>query len=100
MRVTVLTDEQAGAVWQVLVDECGANADDESMVYQFKHYVTTHTGTFGHEFRFMGALGFGGKFYINGGGTYVSCYPEDQTPERLAMIDLANDRIHLITGED
>lgn len=99
MRVESLTAEQADAVWKVLVEECGARDDDETMEYQFKRYVMTPMGGFGHEFRFIGNLGFGGKFNVSGGGTWVSCYPEDSTPERDEAIRKARRRIHAITGE-
>ena len=42
------------------------------------------------EYRFQGALGFGGKFRNHGYGWRVDCYSEDETPERLAMIESAN----------
>jgi hypothetical protein len=40
------------------------------------------------EYRFMGALGFGGKFWQQ--SMTVTCYPEDETPERRAIIERAN----------
>lgn len=42
------------------------------------------------EFRFMGTLGFGGKFWKKRDGYYISCYPEDETPGRLVLIQEAN----------
>ena len=44
----------------------------------------------------MGSLGFGGKFRNNGNRNntpHVNCYPEDETPARLAMIAAANKRL-------
>jgi hypothetical protein len=57
-----------------------------------------------HEFRFQGALGFGGKFRNNGNNSntpYVDCYPEDETPARREMIAKANARLSaLFNAED
>jgi hypothetical protein len=58
----------------------------------FEHYVTQPC-QWGHEWRFGGQLGFGGKFHMVDGfrpRMYVSCYPEDQTPERLVLIATVN----------
>ena len=49
-----------------------------------------------HEYRFIGALGFGGKFRNNGNNDnvpYVDCYFESLTPARQAMMDRANARL-------
>ena len=54
-----------------------------------------------HEFRFQGALGYGGKIWISPEQPlepdplsrlklYVTCYKEDETTERLNMIEAAN----------
>lgn len=53
------------------------------------------------EYRFMGDLGFGGKFRNNGNRDntpYVDCYPENETPERLKMIEAANKRLAELFG--
>lgn len=42
------------------------------------------------EYRFIGSLGFGGKFWRNNGRWYVTAYREDLTPERQAVIDATN----------
>lgn len=46
-----------------------------------------------HEWRFGGTLGFGGKVHLNGRGLYVSCYPEDLTPELDDLIARVNRRL-------
>ena len=54
------------------------------------------------EYRFCGALGFGGKFRNNGNRNntpHVDCYPEHETPERLAMIEAANRRLATLFSE-
>ena len=42
------------------------------------------------EWRFQGTLGIGGKFWRYDGRYYVTCYPEDKTPEREAVIAKVN----------
>ncbi len=68
---------------------CGAPVHlKDAFFYHLKHG--------GQEFRFQGKLGFGGKFYYrpnyqsNEPRAYVSCYLEDETPERLRIIKEAN----------
>lgn len=91
-----LTSEQANAIYDVLVAECGAHEGGRS------HFVYGETVEFVPEWRFIGSLGFGGKFWrafgrgFNGVRSewverwYVNCYPEDETPERKAAIDRTN----------
>ncbi len=50
------------------------------------------------EYRFQGYLGFGGKIYAQGDAVWVSCYREDETPERLALIAVANDALAALTA--
>lgn len=69
-------------VWDVLVRETGAPADElDPFIFHWPTCV---------EYRFMGSLGFGGKVWWNSGRVYVTCYQEDETPERLATIDRTN----------
>lgn len=81
-----LTAVQANAVYDILVKHAGsAEEAREGFVYLQSN---------GHlpEYRFIGGLGFGGKFRRNGWKDrwYVDCYEEDLTPERQAMIEAAN----------
>lgn len=80
-------------VYQVLVEECGANPD--KLVYFTLNQGRQNVNRMPSEYRFMGALGTGGKFYRATGDTrwYVTCYHEDRTPERAAMIERANERL-------
>jgi hypothetical protein len=81
----------ANEIWHVLVEECGEPRwFDRS---SFVAYLDRDTGGFGHEYRFMGKLGFGGKFYNDGIRWRVGCYPEHETPARRAMIRRANERL-------
>lgn len=73
----------AKAIWAVLVAVCGASPDErDGFVY---HTLQTP----GLDYRFQGNLGFGGKVYIEH-PPRVSCYREDENPERLMMVDSAN----------
>jgi hypothetical protein len=88
--------DQALAIRAVLVEECGYRVHDR--YDQFVDSIRTDAGKkhVCHEYRFMGALGFGGKFRNNGNQNntpHVDCYREDETPDRLAMIERANARI-------
>jgi hypothetical protein len=76
------------AIWRVLVEECGRSA---SAVMAEQFVLAQARGCI--EFRFQGALGFGGKFWNYDGRWFVKCYPEDETPERLRMIAAANARL-------
>lgn len=76
------------AVYDLLVAEAGATASlnaRDSFIGAFcqVEYPTT-------EYRFQGNLGFGGKLYRSGGRCWVSCYHENETPERKAVIERVN----------
>lgn len=47
----------------------------------------------GKEYRFCGLLGFGGKFWRTNDAWYVNCYHENESPERIALIEEANTAI-------
>lgn len=79
----------ADAIWCVLVEECGCR-DDPRDRSSFTHYLGASDWA---EWRFQGALGFGGKFYNDHFSWRVGCYREDDTPERLAMMARANARL-------
>ena len=82
---------QARAIYQVLIEECAAPADDFSVdSFIFNH----RDGSQVEEYRFMGNLGFGGKFWQR--RMAVSCYPEDTTPEREASMERANARLAVL----
>src|SRR5688572_1078314 len=97
-RVDVLTRDQAERAADIVSEECGARyqgsdvwdrRDREAFVRYF-----VEPGF--HEWRFIGALGFGGKLYLNCGRLRVSCYSEDRTPQRDAMIERANERLAVV----
>lgn len=83
-----LTEPEARDVYQVLVAEAGASArpeDVDSFVIEFTGQMPTH------QWRFQGALGFGGKFRFP--RMTVDCYPEDETPARLETIRRTNAKL-------
>ena len=83
----------ANKIYDILVKVCGAS---ENMRDNFI-YHTQQEGTWGSsEYRFQGKLGFGGKFWIRREGWDVNCYSEDETPERLAIIKSANEKLRLL----
>jgi len=88
-----LTEDQATAIYDILLEECGETDVAGNERVAFALYMTD--GRPRKEFRFQGALGFGGKCRINSNRPvpYVDCYPEDRTSLRDAMIDKANARI-------
>jgi hypothetical protein len=79
------------AILDVLVEECGWQPTDNDRAMFRYHYNKADPKPL--EYRFMGALGFGGKLHLQGQRLYVSCYRENETPERLAMIERANQRL-------
>jgi hypothetical protein len=88
-----ITEPQARAVIKILVEECGHHVIDQRDVDSFVRGIMKPDC---HEWRFCGALGFGGKFRNNGNHDdtpYVDCYPEHETPARFAMIERANARL-------
>lgn len=84
-----MNEEQLRQAVQICIEECvGRESDFEGID------VDTLT-----EWRFQGALGFGGKLWRKGNGFKVSCYSEDETESRRAMIAKANERLALIEVE-
>lgn len=88
-----MTADQANAVYDVLVGICGASdAKTRTDPYvgpraDFEYHQTAGATD---EYRFQGALGFGGKFWNCNGRWYVTCYREDETAQRRAMIEATN----------
>jgi hypothetical protein len=80
-----VTEEQANAVYTVLVEHAGAAE------WQRDEFVQLHVEGRCDEFRFQGDLGFGGKFWRH--DWRVSCYPEDETPARVEAIRVTNEAL-------
>ncbi len=80
-----MTEEQANAVYDVLAEHAGASEG------QRDEFAFMHVNGCCDEYRFIGSLGFGGKFWRR--DWRVSCYREDETPERVEAIRVANDAL-------
>ncbi len=89
-----LSESDAAAVWQVLVDHAGAYDDP----YDRASFVHSQVERVVEEWRFIGCLGGGGKFRRRLGWTCdgyretwtVDCNREDLTDERQAVITKTN----------
>lgn len=102
-----ISERQGRAVLKILMETCGHRVIDPRNGDGFVQIVRTdnkvHPQQLCDEYRFSGALGYGGKFRNNGNRDntpYVDCYPEDETPARLAMIEAANKRLAELFGGD
>ena len=91
-----LVEYEGHRVYDVLVDLCGA-VDDLGNRTQWACFWDKRHDL--REYRFIGSLGFGGKFWVNSGRWYVTCYREDETIERLAIIEAANARLAALLEE-
>lgn len=85
----------AQQVYDLLIEHCGAHPDDKGQ------FVQAHVRSHVEEFRFMGDLGFGGKFWRDpdpqhGERWRVTCYREDETPERVKAIEDTNGALSLL----
>jgi hypothetical protein len=96
-HMKVIDRAVADAAWTILVEHCAAREDGRA---EFVASVTRRSeGSRNGEYRFGGALGFGGKFWwdtmplAGRPALRVSCYREDMSAERRAMIDAANARL-------
>lgn len=79
-----MTEQTAIAVYSLL-RLVGAPRRDQDA------FVDTFTGSCPPmEWRFQGRLGFGGKFYFTETRWRIGCYVEDDSAERLKIIEAAN----------
>ena len=86
--------EYFNKVYDILVNLGGAGE------YNRESFINNHTSSIDlpndapcTEWRFMGHLGFGGKYWSE--RNEVNCYREDETPEREVLID----KINMALGE-
>lgn len=84
-----LDEKTLSDAWDILIAEAGAS-DKERERRQFVSYFLTAQNP---EWRFMGKLGSGGKVRFNGDYLYVTCYLEQETPERLEIIEKVNEKL-------
>lgn len=92
-----MSEHDANAVYDILVTEAGAYEGDRS------DFVYHQTDTFHYEYRFMGGLGFGGKFRRQGYAGdkwYVDCYPENLNDTTREIIQRTNAALMTIPKEN
>lgn len=87
-------DELANQIFQVLLEECGAEEKYRTEIVAYILETTAKEAGLFREYRFCGQLGTGGKLYLppDRKTPRVGCYVEDDTPGRQAMIEAANQR--------
>lgn len=87
---------EATEVYDILARYCGAPESGKA------DFILHQTSSFVSEYRFIGSLGFGGKIYRTDarGRWRVSCYREDETPERLEAMIYANDALLRVNRDD
>lgn len=90
-----LTVLEAIQVYGLLVQHCDYEPNDPLHDLVWFAQETTRTEE-NYEWRFKGALGFGGKLYGNSRGWYVSCYPEDRNLMRDEMIKEMNAHLDMV----
>lgn len=82
----------AERLWEIIVKYCGVNPNwgmKDNFIYMVNAALQNKAQL---EYRFQGALGFGGKLFIRLGRQplMVTCYLEDENKERKGMIKKAN----------
>jgi hypothetical protein len=91
-----ITPDIGREIWDRLIEHCGVRKTDhyEDDVLGFTLHLSEFFDKgepFPFEWRFQGALGFGGKFrYQRSTGFYVDYYREDKTTERDVMVEAMN----------
>lgn len=87
--------ELYGRVWDILALYAGASVDvrDRDRFIQCMSQRTKRGGYEVQEYRFGGGLGFGGKLWRYDGRFYITCYPEDETPDLRRIIDKTNEAL-------
>lgn len=95
-RRNALTVDEAHAIWDVLIAKAGASPLSDAR-RDFAAYMTDEV-QHGHEYRFGGLLGCGGKLHHSDlAGAYVSCYLKDRDEVRAAIIAAVNAELKLIS---
>ncbi len=81
-----LSESDAAAIWQVLVDHAGAPEDERFEFVRYANRGEIHGWS-------LDLLGFSGAFHLVPGNWHVDCDPEDETPERQAVIEKTNEAL-------
>lgn len=86
----LFSKEAANAIFTILVEHAGAQEDQREL------FVWAITLNEAREYRFQGLLGFGGKVYwTTTTAPHISCYEEERTPARVAVIADVNARLEV-----
>ncbi len=95
-----MTPEMANRIYDVLVETCGVRDHEGHWMRQNFVFLQTSDDP-PTEYRFQGALGFGGKFWRLGHRDKwdVNYYSEDQTPECDKMVEEANKKLAVLREE-
>jgi len=96
----LIPKEAAEKIYDLLVEHGGAPS-------RLIHGRDVHKESFVHhatevgitEYRCVHALGFGGKFWNRWEGWDVTCYQEDETPERKKLIKKLNKLLEELWAE-
>lgn len=86
-------------IGKILVDIGGASSRILETSSDFIDYLSREETIFGHEYRFMGKLGSGGKFYNTYSGWRVSCYQGDDTQIRKDLITQINKELSVLYSQ-
>lgn len=88
------------ALYDILVREAGADAGERAREV-FVLTAIEWPDRLPFEYRFCGTLGFGGKVWLHDlKAPYVTCYRENETPEREKTISRTNRALAAVVGED
>ena len=92
--------EYAIKIGKILIEIGGANPKILQSDYDaFLSYLTDDKSRWDIEYRFMGHLGYGGKFRTTYNSWKVDCYSESETPERLKLISRINKELQKLYSE-
>jgi len=87
----LIPKEAAEKIYDYLIKHGGASSHIIDSVDVERESFIFHAAEKGiTEYRCVGKLGFGGKFRNNEDRWYVTCYREDETPERKKLIEKIN----------
>jgi hypothetical protein len=89
-EIDFMSDDICRWIYGILIHETRADPDEVAFM-MFRDYL--QSPRYPKEYRFMGWLGIGGKFYASRSKWWVSCYPEDSNEEREEMISRANTKL-------
>jgi hypothetical protein len=92
-NVEPLTQVEANKIYDILIQHAGA----AETKYHREQFVFSQMSEVQPEYRFMGALGFGGKFRRNSRDDtwFVNCYPEDSDSFKRDAIEKTNEALKL-----